>query len=53
MSLCDKIKQGKFIITSEIGPPKGIEVDEMLKDAELLKNRVDAINVTDLLHLNF
>lgn len=48
MSLCDKIKQGKFIITSEIGPPKGIDVEEVLKDAELVKDRVDAINVTDL-----
>ena len=48
MSLCDKIKAGKFILTSEIGPPKGIDIEEMLKDAELIKGKVDAINVTDL-----
>ena len=48
MSLCEKIKSGKFIVTSEIGPPKGIDIEEVLKDAELLKGRVDAINVTDL-----
>ena len=48
MSLCDKIKAGKFILTSEIGPPKGTDIEEMLKDAELIKNRVDAVNVTDL-----
>lgn len=48
MSLCEKIKSGKFIITSEIAPPKGIDVEEILKDAELVKSRVDAINVTDL-----
>jgi methylenetetrahydrofolate reductase (NADPH) len=48
MSLCDKINAGKFILTSEIGPPKGIDIEEMLKDAELIKGRVDAINVTDL-----
>src|SRR3989338_8705467 len=48
MTLCDKIKSGKFIITSEIAPPKGIDVEEILKDAELVKGRVDAINVTDL-----
>ena len=48
MSLCDKIKTKKFIITSEIGPPKGIDIEELLKDAELVKDRVDAINVTDL-----
>jgi 5,10-methylenetetrahydrofolate reductase len=48
MTFCEKIKAGKFIVTSEIGPPKGIDVKEMLDDAELIKNRVDAINVTDL-----
>ena len=48
MSLCDKIESGKFILTSEIGPPKGTDVEEVLKDAELIKGRVDAVNVTDL-----
>jgi len=48
MSLREKIKSGKFIVTSEIAPPKGIDVEEILKDAELVKGRVDAINVTDL-----
>lgn len=48
MSLCEKIKSGKFILTSEIGPPKGTDIEEVLKDAELIKERVDAINVTDL-----
>jgi len=48
MALCEKIKSGKFIITSEIAPPKGTDVEEILKDAELVRGRVDAINVTDL-----
>ena len=48
MAFCEKLKSGKFVITSEIGPPKGIEINEMLGDAELIKGRVDAINVTDL-----
>ncbi len=48
MSLRPKIKSGKFIVTSEIGPPKGTDVKELLEDAELIKGRVDAINVTDL-----
>jgi 5,10-methylenetetrahydrofolate reductase len=48
MSFCDKVRSGKFIVTSEIGPPKGTDVKEMLDDAELIKGRVDAINVTDL-----
>jgi 5,10-methylenetetrahydrofolate reductase len=48
VSLQDKIDFGKFIVTSEIGPPKGTNVEEILKDAELIRGRVDAINVTDL-----
>jgi len=48
MTFCDKIKAGKFLVTSEIGPPKGIDLKEMLEDAGLIKSRVDAINVTDL-----
>lgn len=35
-------------MTSEVGPPKGIETKVILEDAELIRARVDAINVTDL-----
>jgi len=48
MTFQEKIQQGKFLVTSEIGPPKGIQVQQMLEDAELIRNRVDGINVTDL-----
>ncbi|MBN2830935.1 MAG: methylenetetrahydrofolate reductase [Candidatus Omnitrophica bacterium] len=48
MTFKEKLQSGKFLLTSEVGPPKGIEVNQILKDAELLRNRVDAINVTDL-----
>jgi len=48
MTFCDKIKANKFIVTSEIGPPKGIDIKEALEDADLIKGKVDAINVTDL-----
>jgi 5,10-methylenetetrahydrofolate reductase len=48
MTFKEKIKSGKFLLTSEIGPPKGIETKELLEDAELIRGKVDAINVTDL-----
>jgi len=48
MTLKEKIEVKKFIVTSEIGPPKGIEVEKILKDIESWRNRVDAVNVTDL-----
>ena len=44
----DRIKSGKFIVTSEVGPPKGTDIHEVLEDTDLLKGRADAINVTDL-----
>jgi len=44
----EKLQSGKFMVTSEIGPPKGIETKKILEDAELIRGRVDAINVTDL-----
>jgi len=46
-SLEEAFKSGKFAVTAEVGPPKGVDIEEMLKDAELLRGRVDAINVTD------
>ena len=48
MTFKEKLQAGKFLLTSEIGPPKGIETKTLLEDAELIRNRVDAINVTDL-----
>lgn len=46
-NLSEALKSGKFVVTAEIGPPKGVDIEEMLEDAELLGGRVDAINVTD------
>ena len=48
MTFKEKLEAGKFLVTSEIGPPKGIETKILLEDAELIRGRVDAINVTDL-----
>ncbi|MFH0828062.1 MAG: methylenetetrahydrofolate reductase [Candidatus Omnitrophota bacterium] len=48
MNFSEKIRSGGFVLTSEIGPPKGIETARLLEDAELVRKRVDAINVTDL-----
>jgi 5,10-methylenetetrahydrofolate reductase len=48
MGFRESLNSGKFLITAEIGPIKGTETDELLEDAELIKGKVDAINVTDL-----
>ncbi|MFC1968434.1 methylenetetrahydrofolate reductase [Chloroflexota bacterium] len=43
----EKLNSGEFVITTEIGPPKGADISEMIHHINLLKDRVDAINVTD------
>ena len=48
MTFKEKIQAGKFLLTSEVGPDKGIHTDRLLQGAELIRNKVDAINVTDL-----
>ena len=43
----DALNSGKFVVTSEVAPPKGTNLEKMLHHIELLKDKVDAINVTD------
>jgi len=43
----DALDSGRFVITSEIAPPKGTNLEQMLHHIELLKDKVDALNVTD------
>jgi len=46
-SFKDVLDSGKFVVTSEIGPPKGTNIEKMVHHIELLKDKVDALNVTD------
>jgi 5,10-methylenetetrahydrofolate reductase len=46
-SFRDVLDSGKFVITSEIGPPKGTNLEKMMHHIHLLKDKVDALNVTD------
>jgi 5,10-methylenetetrahydrofolate reductase len=48
MTFREKIRAGKFVLTTEVGPPKGIETAKILEEAELVRGKVDGINVTDL-----
>jgi len=41
------LDRGAFAVTAECGPPKGADPEVIMKKAELLKGRVDAVNVTD------
>jgi len=46
-SLKETLHSGKFVITGEIGPPKGTNIEKMVHHIDLLKDKVDAMNVTD------
>jgi 5,10-methylenetetrahydrofolate reductase len=43
----EALSSGKFVVTSEIGPPKGTNLKNMNHHIELLKDKVDALNITD------
>ena len=43
----EALASGKFVVTSEVAPPKGTNLEKMLHHIELLKEKVDAMNVTD------
>ena len=46
-SFREALNSGKFVITSEIGPPKGTNIEKMCHHIDILKDKVDAVNVTD------
>ena len=43
----ETLKSDKFIITAEAGPVKGANTSKMIEHIHLLKDKVDALNVTD------
>ena len=46
-SFKEALESGKFVVTSEVAPPKGTNLEKMAHHIELLKDKVDAMNVTD------
>jgi len=47
MNFEERLKSGKFVITAEVSPPRGVDVSSFIEKTLLLKDRVDAVNVTD------
>ena len=43
----EALESGKFVVTSEVAPPKGTNLEKFKHHVELLKDKVDAMNVTD------
>ena len=42
------LEQGRFAITAEMAPPKGCDFSEQLEVAQVLRGRVQGVNVTDM-----
>jgi len=42
-----KLSEEKFVITAEIGPPKGCDPSKIIKKAEIVRDYADAFNITD------
>jgi len=45
--LKEKLDQGRFVVTVELEPPKGINTDRLIESVTELKGVVDAVNITD------
>ena len=41
------INSGEFVVTGELGPPKGADISVMKHHADAMRNHVDAYNITD------
>jgi methylenetetrahydrofolate reductase (NADPH) len=41
------LRSGRFVVTCEVAPPKGTRLDKYAHHIEMLKDKVDAMNVTD------
>lgn len=46
-SFKEVLQSGEFVVTSEVGPPKGCDLKKMEHHIDTLKDQVHALNVTD------
>lgn len=47
MSFREALESGKFVVTAEVGPPKGTDIKETVHHLGLLRGKIDAVNITD------
>ncbi len=46
-TLAEKLRAKRFVVTTELTPPKGIDLTDIFAKADLLKSCVDAMNLTE------
>lgn len=47
MNIAKLFERGEFVVTAEVGPPKGTNVDHLVEEAKTYLSGITAVNVTD------
>lgn len=47
MKITELFERGEFVVSAEVGPPKGFHVDHLLEDTKKYLSGISAVNVTD------
>ena len=47
MRITELFDNGEFVVSAEVGPPKGIHIDGMVEEAKKYLQKVNFVNVTD------
>ena len=47
MKITEAFERGEFVVTAEVGPPKGFHIEHMLEEAKTYLSGITAVNVTD------
>ncbi len=47
MRITEQFAKGEFVVTAEVGPVKGINIDHLLTEAKEYLSDINAVNVTD------
>ena len=47
MRITELFDNGEFVVTAEVGPPKGIHLDHLVEEAKEYLSGITAVNVTD------
>ncbi len=47
MKITELFDRGEFVVSAEIGPPKGIHIDHLVEEAKTYLSGITAVNVTD------
>jgi len=47
MKITELFDRGEFVVSAEVGPPKGIHIEHLLEEAKTYLSGITAVNVTD------